>query len=249
MKIHDIIGISLDTKQLISFVGAGGKTTTLFKLTNELRNEGKKILVTTTTAIYLPEKEKYDEIIIDNSKNIIEKLINIKNKPIVLIGSKISSENKVLGVKSEFLDIINKKKVFDYILVEADGSKEKPIKCPSEYEPVVPNSTSLIVGIIGLDAIGKRVNNMNVHRVDLFEKVIGCKENDILSIDHIIELIKNKNGLFGNCHDNIGKIVLLNKFDVLNKEKQVELSNKIKNVNLHFKILFTSILKNKVYNL
>ena len=50
-----MIILDLVKKDIISFVGAGGKTTMMFKLAEELRLNNK-VLVTTTTKIYVPLK-------------------------------------------------------------------------------------------------------------------------------------------------------------------------------------------------
>lgn len=42
---------------------------------------------------------------------------------------------------------------WDFVLVEADGSRRLPVKAPAVYEPVIPPGTDLVVGVIGLDAL------------------------------------------------------------------------------------------------
>ena len=61
MKITDILNI--DKNSIVSIVGAGGKTSLMFQLAEELR-EKSRVLVTTTTKIYVPEKGQYDYLIV-----------------------------------------------------------------------------------------------------------------------------------------------------------------------------------------
>lgn len=51
-KIFDM-DISVD--RVIAFVGAGGKTTLIQKMARELQENGKKVIVTTTTHMYRPD--------------------------------------------------------------------------------------------------------------------------------------------------------------------------------------------------
>ena len=51
-KIFDM-DISVD--RVIAFVGAGGKTTLIQKMARELQENGKKVIVTTTTHMYIPD--------------------------------------------------------------------------------------------------------------------------------------------------------------------------------------------------
>lgn len=218
MKTYEMFDINLDEKELLAFIGGGGKTTTIFKLANELKNIGKKILITTTTAIFYPNKGTFDKIYIDESDDIISKLSNIENNSITIIGRSISKENKLLGIKKEIIDEIYKEKVFDYILVEADGSKRKTIKCPDNHEPVIPQSTNKTVGVIGLDAIGLKINDDNVHRAELFKEITNSEINDIINEETIFKLITNNKGLFKGTPINSKRYILLNKMD--NKKRE-----------------------------
>ena len=55
----------------ICAVGAGGKTSLLYELAEDYRQEGKRVLLTTTTKMYLPEK---DGVLDGTAKEIKEKL-------------------------------------------------------------------------------------------------------------------------------------------------------------------------------
>jgi probable selenium-dependent hydroxylase accessory protein YqeC len=227
MEIYNLFDISLDKKELISFVGGGGKTTTLFKLSKELKQKGKRVLVTTTTAIYFPHKEDYDKIIIGDSDKVIEKLRNIKNGTITIVGAKISKENKLKGIKKEIIDDIYNKDMFDYILVEADGSKRKPIKAPAEHEPVIPINNYKTIGVIGLDALGTEIKEENVHRPEIFCSITGSKINDIINEEKILKLVLDKEGLFKGSAKYSKRYVLLNKMD---DEKTKKIAFKIINL-------------------
>jgi len=45
----------------------------------------------------------------------------------------------------------------DYILVEADGAKGRSLKAPSEFEPVIPTASTVVVIVAGIDAIGRSI--------------------------------------------------------------------------------------------
>ena len=54
--------LGLESGQMLALIGAGGKTTTLFRLAKELRDDGGKILVTTTTKIFKSTKLYVDRL-------------------------------------------------------------------------------------------------------------------------------------------------------------------------------------------
>jgi probable selenium-dependent hydroxylase accessory protein YqeC len=211
-NLYDLINIKLEKKDMICLVGAGGKTSTMFRLARELSSKGKKVLVTTTTAIYFPEQSQYDSMLLSEDE-ALELFDYVNNCGITVLGRTISSEGKLLGVNPGFLDAIFSEGIFDYMLVEGDGSKGRPIKAPAEYEPVIPSRTTKVIGSIGLDCVGKEVCPDNVHRPELFCKLLDCFEGSIIDADMILRLILHKEGLFKATPVQAEKYLVLNKAD------------------------------------
>ena len=210
MGIYEALDIDHAQNGLICFVGAGGKTTTIFKLAKELKDHGKKVLVTTTTAIYYPDAGYCDEVIIDGSKDS-GIFAGGKDGCITAFGREVSAEKKLLGADKDFIDELYNKKIFSYLLVEGDGAKRKPIKAPASYEPVIPESTTKTIGVIGLDSLGKKIDNNHVHRPELFCKVTGREMGEVIGEKEIVKLILSAEGLFKTAPDNSQKYLLLNK--------------------------------------
>lgn len=233
MDIIKYFDIDINTKEMISVVGGGGKTTTMFNLAFELKRLNKRVLVTTTTAIYNPNRELYDNIVVlDDNKSIED---NWQKGTITVLGRCISTENKILGVDGSFLNYVFSKSLFDFILVEADGSKKKPIKAPDSHEPVIPSNTSKVIGIIGMDSLGKIIDEANVHRSEIFCDITNSSMGDIITEETIARLIVSEVGLFKGTPIDSKKYLLLNKADtelLMNKAS-----------------LIGSMIKNKCYSI
>ncbi len=218
MKIYEWFDMNFAKKEMISFVGGGGKTTSIFKLAKELKNRNKKVLVTTSTAIYYPNEGDYDELIVNNLIDI-SSIDKIKEGSVTIIGREVSKENKLLGLSKKVIDEIYDLKLFDYILVEADGSKRKSIKSPADHEPVIPNYTDKVVGVIGIDCIGKKINVENVHRPELFCDITNSKMEEIINEEKIFKLITHCKGLFKGTSKECKKYILLNKVECDERKK------------------------------
>lgn len=213
MVLYKLLDIDFTKKELICLVGAGGKTTTLFKLAKELKALDKKVLITTSTAIYYPNDEDYDKLMINSSSNVFQSIEKAEKGTITIMGRDVSQDNKLLGLDKKLIEQIHNKKVFDFILVEADGAKKKPIKAPASHEPVIPNNVDKTVGVVGLDAIGKKINEKKVHRAALFCQITNSKAEETIDEKHISKLIAHSLGLFKDVPKGCKKYVLLNKVE------------------------------------
>ena len=226
MELIKELNIDLNHNELITFVGAGGKTTNMFNLARELKNKGKSVLVTTTTAIYYPENENCDRIIVlENKSEIVFQ--EILNYGITAIGNKVTEEGKLKGIESGLIDVIYSKKIFDFVLVEGDGAKGKSIKVPADHEPVIPRLSTIVIGVIGLEAVGKIINEDNVHRVRQFCYITNKKVNDIITEEDIVLISCNEKGVFKGAPEKSRKLLLLNKAKSI---EDIEAAKRIKRV-------------------
>ncbi len=210
--------LGIKERGIISFVGAGGKTTLMLRMAKELARTDKRILVTTTTKIWPPKKTETRCLIVTKSKQDLlqkaEALFNQSNT-IVAASDHCSKSNKLIGFSPDFLDELWRSGCFRWILVEADGSARKPIKAPGPHEPVVPRETSQMVGLIGLSVLGKPLSEDQIHRVNRFKNITNLSDGEKIDISAIAALIDHPDGLFKSCPDKARAIAFLNQADIL----------------------------------
>ncbi len=224
MTLYDALNIDPNISELISVVGAGGKTSTMFGLARELKALGKKVLVTTTTNIAFSETSQADHLILDNSKDILL-LSRVDAGTIACLGSgMLNSNGKLRGIDREIIDDIYQKHLFDYIFVEADGSKRRPIKAPAHYEPVIPRKTTRVIGVIGLDALGKTITEDYVHRPHLFCSITAKKMGDTIDRKCLIDLILSEDGLFRDAPQRCRRYAVFNKADHTDREQEARIA-------------------------
>ena len=60
---------------LANIVGAGGKTTTMYTLASELAQRGKRVITTTTTNIFFPQKGETDTLIVSPETSRLLKMM------------------------------------------------------------------------------------------------------------------------------------------------------------------------------
>lgn len=229
----------LDIKKddIVSIVGSGGKTTLMFHLANELKDK-YKVLVTTSTKIYIPD-EKYK--IYATVKSYINN--NEDNSGITVVARDLNSEsNKLIGINDDDLDILIKH--FDIILIEADGSRGLPLKGWKEHEPVILKASNKTIGIIPANKISKKINAEFVHNYDEFNILTDYSDN--LNFEAIGQICIRENGLFKNSRENL--YLFLNQADTEEDIKNSrELSVYLEEYNHNFKICWGSLKKEEYY--
>ena len=228
-SLINALDIDLNKDKVITVVGAGGKTSTIFELGNELSNLNKKTIITTTTHMKLDK----DFLLIDADFNIenLKKILQKNN--LIKIGKK-ESDYKVNRLDEDTLKRCID--ISDFLLIEGDGSKRLPLKAPKDNEPVIIQETDLVIGLIGFDSLDKKIEE-TCHRPELVSKLLHKNIKENINIFDLVEIIKNKNGLKKNV--NCKYKVIINKVDKL---EYLDKCKKIAQLCLEFKIdvIFTS---------
>ncbi len=162
---------------IISVVGSGGKTTLIKQLSSRYRSEGKTVLVTTTTHMFIEE----DTLLTDDAGTILHAL---RETGYAMAG--IPEGIKIKALSRETFDTVCA--WADVVLVEADGSKHLPLKYPNASEPVIPENTDQILVVCGLNAIGQKAKDV-CHRLELVKACLGIEEDTVISAEHVQKLV------------------------------------------------------------
>jgi probable selenium-dependent hydroxylase accessory protein YqeC len=201
---------------VISLVGAGGKTSLMFKLAHELSKTGEPVLTTTTTKIFEPGPDQSSCVIVSDSVTGLlgqaQELID-KHPHVTMACNRLPEAGKLGGISPEAVDSIWKSHLFRWIVVEADGAAGRPLKAPADHEPVIPDCTSCLVGLAGLSAIGQPLNDQWVFRPERFAELAGMSRNSGVSETAIADVFTHKNGIFKDAPAKAPRIVFLNQAD------------------------------------
>ena len=161
----------------IAVVGSGGKTTLIKELAARYRSEGNTVFVTTTTHMFIEE----DTLLTDDAGTIIRKL---KETGYAMSG--IRDGEKIKALSGETFDAVCA--FADVVLVEADGSKQLPLKFPNATEPVIPENTDKIIVVCGLNALGQKAKDV-CHRLELVKTCLGIEAHTVITPAHIQKLV------------------------------------------------------------
>lgn len=152
-----LFGLPFSLPKVVSIIGGGGKTTLLYLLGRRLSESGASVLLTTTTHLGLPQPEGIPLL----SPETPSALLAAAGKGKALLAAYPLENGKLCGIPPEWLPACAD--VFDHILIEADGSRNLPLKWHHAHEPCVPPETELLIQLSGLTALGKNAGDV-LHR-------------------------------------------------------------------------------------
>jgi molybdenum cofactor cytidylyltransferase len=211
MQLNEALG--LGNHEMVALIGAGGKTTTLLHLAKELRDAGKKVLVTTTTKIFKPSKPHVDKLfIVEDLRGLLRETAKLDPPLVIGAGSKIE-EGKLIGLPAQWLDEIETNKHFDAVLVEADGAASRLFKVPSETEPVVPETTGLTIWIFSIKIVGKPLDATLVHRPERAAALSGTALGAPVTEELILQLARHPEGSLKGIPSASRKAAMINQAD------------------------------------
>lgn len=200
--------------RIISFVGAGGKTTAMYTLAAAFAARGLKTLVTTTTHIEMPDKTLW-------AKNEEEVRRLWQSGSYAVVGTELGAEGAAeaepeTGTAAEtvtelpppfFAALPQVRKItglseperslyFDMaevVLIEADGAKRMPCKVPAAHEPVILKECDTVVGVMGIRSVGRPLREV-CFRLEEAQKSFGCHPDERLTPELAAEFLASDLG-------------------------------------------------------
>jgi len=216
--------LNLRPAEVISLVGGGGKTSLMFALARELSLAGKKVISTTTTHIMKPSENESPCVILDNDE---ERLISRLKDELgrhkhVTVACPRQEAGKVKGLLPETVDKIVAMGLADYIINEADGSARRPIKAPNATEPVIPTSTTLVIAVVGMDALNSHLSQETAFRPELITRLTGLPEGGIINREVTATLMTDTAGMIQHAPGGARIIPFINKAELAHDAAEIE---------------------------
>ena len=181
MTLHELLGLPMEKKHVVSLCGGGGKTTLMFALARET----KAVMPTaifTTTHIMPPEEA---DVMLAVPFSAEECRAAWRGGKIAASGSYLAEERKFGAPEEDAMRFLCREA--ESVMIEADGSRRLPVKYPAAWEPVIRPETTDIVVVAGLSALGK-VPSEIVHRYALAKECVDLS-GDTLTEEQMAALL------------------------------------------------------------
>lgn len=205
--------LQVNRGEVISFVGAGGKTSALFRLAQELAAEGWRVVGTTTTRVAAAEaQEAPASLTVTDPIDFAAVRSALDRYGFVFIYDQLRHD-KALGVNSELLQQFVDRVNSDILLVEADGARRLPLKAPYEHEPVIPSETTRVVVVAGLDIIGQPLDDEHVYNPDAMMQRYGYPAGGEIVWPWVASVLRDEQLGLRHIDPTVPVTVLLNKVE------------------------------------
>ncbi len=200
---------------IITLVGAGGKTTLLRRLGEEARAHGVRTLLTTTTRMWQHQFEAIAPHAYAPSQDAaLAAARNLAAGDVLMLArAPMPAEGKVTGIPPSWVDALAQAQAADLIIVEGDGSRERPLKAPAPHEPAVPQNTALFVVVAGWRGVGRPLGERTVHRPDRFARLAGIRVGEPISPNAVARVLAHREGGLKGSPAHARRVLLINQLD------------------------------------
>jgi len=196
--------LELGARELVAFVGAGGKTTLMLALGRNLAAVGRRVLFTTTTRVGARQVSGVRGFWFERRQG-----------------------GKLVGPPPEAVDRAWATGAHDVVLVEADGARGMLAKAPAPYEPVIPALATVVVAVIAADALARPIDEV-AHRPDLVAAVVGCSACDALTEERAARLVTAEAGLHKGVRPRARFVAAITRVDPEQRSTAAALASRLK---------------------
>lgn len=166
---------------VISLVGGGGKTSLTYALAQIYAQTGWRTAVMTTTHMGCPARWCHTLTDCEESWARGE----------AAVCGQRTAEGKFRAPPPELLQALLRRA--EAVLVEADGARRLPCKAPAAHEPALLPETDIVLGVMGLDALGMPVERVCL-RTEQVQSILNCDGQHRLTAADLTALLLSPHG-------------------------------------------------------
>ena len=179
---------------VVAAVGGGGKTSLVYALGDQAAAMGLAAIVTATTRFTRRSQGPMPRVVelpADATANVVRAELHAGEAVVLSAGA--GSQGRMLGFPTETVDGWAELGA-GMTAIEADGSAHRAFKAPAEHEPAIPATATDVIVCVGLDVLGKPLDERHVHRPDIVARLGRATAGGPLSADHILRVLTHDVG-------------------------------------------------------
>jgi probable selenium-dependent hydroxylase accessory protein YqeC len=240
-------------RSLVNFVGGGGKTALIFKLMDEIAEQGP-VLYTTTTRIHPPDRCRELAVISCENTELLKCLVGdvigkfTDHNYRLIVTRQFMEPDLLNGIPPDFFESIDRSNLA-ILLNEADGAARFSLKLPREGEPVLMAQADYLVPVIGIDCIHQPLGPEVVFRFQKLADRFSLKAGDRITPRLAAGILMHPRGVCKDVKNGTTIIPFINKVDTPQKDADAGIlaSYILQNGNYPVnRVVWGSVLKGRV---
>ncbi|KAL0236373.1 hypothetical protein GEMRC1_002955 [Eukaryota sp. GEM-RC1] len=208
---------------IVSIVGSGGKTSLMFSLARFLHNRSIPVYLSTTTKLAPPTINSFNTIGCSNTGNLLSCMSTLTT-PLLFFSHLVQKNGGLRLVGHDYTVIHTLKPPNGVLLLEADGSRGKPLKCPNLTDPCISPSSNVVIFVIGAEVINSKLGEDLVFRSLMFASILDIAPESVLTPELLVDYIIHPRGGKKDVPLGCNFTVVINKID-LNYDGALVLGN------------------------
>lgn len=236
--------LRLNRSACLALVGAGGKTSALFNLGRQLLKPlpvqraqavaarplirespagaaespaPPAVILSATTHLAMEQLALADRHYILQGNADLDALEQDLPSGVLLFTGPAGDDERTRGLSEPLMERLHQLADLRSLpmLIEADGSRRRPLKAPAAHEPVIPSWARQVAVVAGLSALGKPLNAERVHRPEIFSALSDTPLDAPVTPEGLTRLLLHPQGGLKGIPQGARRLVLLNQADTL----------------------------------
>jgi molybdenum cofactor cytidylyltransferase len=214
MPISLVKALGLKRENLrLAIVGAGGKTTAMFRISRQL---DAPVLMITTTHIGINQADLADKcLIITDPEEIRKAFDEMEGHQTIFLSGGATDDGRFTAIcdrcQDRLIEECARRKI--PLLIEADGARGLPLKVPAEHEPAIPGWVNSVLVVAGLQGLNQPLSDDHVHRPERFAEISGLEDGEIITLGALERVLSHPDGGLKRIPDHARRMVFLNQAD------------------------------------
>jgi probable selenium-dependent hydroxylase accessory protein YqeC len=172
--------LNIKPAQCVSIMGAGGKSTLMNRLADELIVLGCTVVLTSTTNYHRPHSLQPEQILLTREAREwpekLRALVQRWNRLLVLHHD--LGDAMVKGIDVAAVRTIHEHIPDAIVIVKTDGARKRWFKAPNQSEPVVPPWSQHCITVVNHEILGQPLTDALVHRPERVAELTGLNLGD-----------------------------------------------------------------------
>jgi probable selenium-dependent hydroxylase accessory protein YqeC len=172
--------LNIKPSQCVSIMGAGGKSTLMNRLADELIVRGCTVVLSSTTNYHRPQSLQAEQILLTREvpawPDKLGALARRWNRLLVLHHD--LGDAMVKGIDVAAVRTIHERIPDAIVTVKTDGARKRWFKAPNQSEPVVPPWSQLCITVVNREILGQPLTEALVHRPERVAELTGLNLGD-----------------------------------------------------------------------